>query len=379
MKKFTSLTLIASILTTCLVYFCCFNQNTIYVNHHPHPVIENLIFQNIESPKNIILFIGDGMGQTALYAAMLVNNGKLNIAGLSNFGFSKTHSSNNFITDSAAGGSAIAAGKKTKNKYIGVDATGKSLITILELAEARGLSTGLIATSTITHATPASFIAHTTSRDNHEKIAEYFLKTKIDIFIGGGRKYFIDRKDKRDLSKELSVKGYNIYDNVDSITGEESLVACFTSLKDNPPAKSRGNLLEIATRKSLQLLSKNPKGFFLMVEGSHIDFAGHKNDAEYLLSEILDMDKAVGAALEFYQEHPETLIIVTADHETGGITIVGGDMKNNKVVLNFSSSGHTAVSVPVYAEGPSSELFRGHYENTEIFNKMKNALKFDLY
>ena len=116
-----------------------------------------------------------------------------------------------------------------------------------------------------------------------------------------------------------------------------------------------------------------------MVEGSHIDFAGHKNDAEYLLSEILDMDKAVGAALEFYQEHPETLIIVTADHETGGITIVGGDMKNNKVVLNFSSSGHTAVSVPVYAEGPSSELFRGYYENTEIFNKMKNALKFDLY
>jgi alkaline phosphatase len=135
-------------------------------------------------------------------------------------------------------------------------------------------------------------------------------------------------------------------------------------------------MLPASTGKAIEILSKNPKGFFLMIEGSQIDWAAHAHAADTLIDETLDFDKAIGVALDFAQEDGQTLVVITADHETGGVTIVGGDMKAKNVKLAFSTAGHTAVMVPVYAFGPGSVKFTGIYDNTQLFQKILNSYKF---
>jgi alkaline phosphatase len=328
--------------------------------------------------RNVILMIGDGMGLPAVYAAMTVSDHPLNIERCLIVGLQKTNSSDNYITDSAAAGTALAAGSKTKNGVIGMDSNGSRVKSILEIAEENGLSTGLVSTSSITHATPASFIAHQQSRGSYEDIALDFLKTDIDVFIGGGIDHFAKRKDKLNLLDSLRFRGYEVETTMNAILKSSSpKLAGLTAPEHNPfRLNGRGDMLPESSKKAIEILNKNPKGFFLMIEGSQIDWAGHGNFADTLIDETLDFDKAVGIVLDFAQKDGHTLVIVTADHETGGVTIVGGNLQDRKSLLNFSTEDHTAVMVPVYAFGPGSEKFAGIYHNTEIFQKMFTSFGF---
>lgn len=329
--------------------------------------------------KNVIFMIGDGMGLPHVYAAITASPKPLNITRLTTTGLQTNYSSDNYITDSGASGTALATGSKTLNGSIGVDAQGNRVKSTLELAEENGLSTGLVSTSSLTHATPASFIAHQSSRGSYEQIAADFLKTDVDVIIGGGYDHFGKRQDNLNYIDSLKNKGYTVTSTLDeTINSTAQKLAGFTAAVHNPyRLKGRGNMLPRSTAKAIDILSKNKKGFFLMVEGSQIDWAAHANAADTLIDEVLDFDEAVGVALDFAERDGHTLVVVTADHETGGVTLVGGDVNNKQVKISFSTKDHTALMPVVYSFGPGSTGFAGIYDNTEIPKKMRKALRLE--
>lgn len=330
-----------------------------------------------KKPKNIILFIGDGMGASHIFAAMTANKNNLYIENFKHIGFSKTQAANNYITDSGAGGTAIACGVKTYNGAIGVDIDKTPVKSFLKYAEENSKATGLVSTSSITHATPASFIANNTSRNNYEEIAADFLKTDIDLFIGGGRDNFEKRKDNSNLSDELRKKEYSVVYDLDGLLNiSNGKIAGLLYDGHCPKIPKRGNMLEVSTKKAIEILNQDKDGFFLMIEGSQIDWGGHLKNQNYVINELLDLDKAIGIALEFAASNKETLIIVTADHETGGISVNNGNMTTGNVETKFTTSHHTGIMVPIFAIGPGAEEFIGIYENTEIFNKMMELFGF---
>jgi alkaline phosphatase len=341
-------------------------------------VTKNASTRSIPEIRNVILMIGDGMGLPDVYAAMTASDIPLNIERCNVTGFQKTFSATDYITDSGAAGTALATGTKTKNGAIGMDSQGNRLKSILEIAEDHGLATGLVSTSSVTHATPASFIAHQSSRGSYEDIAKDFLKTDIDVFIGGGYNHFAKRADKQNLIDTLKLRGYEVDTSFNMILKSTAgRLVGFTAPIHNPyRLKGRGDMLPQSSGKAIEILSKNNKGFFLMVEGSQIDWAAHANSADTLIDETLDFDKAVGVALDFARNDGHTLVVVTADHETGGVTITEGEMETHKVKLSFSTNEHTAVMIPVYAFGPGSEKFTGIYDNTDIFKKIMASFGF---
>ena len=331
-----------------------------------------------ESTKvdKVILMIGDGMGLTQIQAAMTANNNELNFERFPIVGLAKTSASDKYITDSAAGATAFSAGVKTYNGAIAVDPDKVPVKTILEYAEEKGLATGLVATSTITHATPAAFIAHNENRGNYEAIASDFLKTDIDVFIGGGRNHFAARKDSVDLTIDLANNGYMVINNLDELSNETPKKLAGLLFDDAMPPMNdgRGNVLTESSNIAIDILAKNPKGFLLMIEGSQIDWGGHANNTSYMVTELLDFDKTIGEVLDYAAADGNTLVIVTADHETGGLTILGEDILDDSTATKYSTKGHSPVMVPVFAYGPGAEQFSGIYENTAIFNKMMAAL-----
>lgn len=333
-------------------------------------------FIKAKEVKNIILMIGDGMGVTQVYAGITANKG-LNLEKSKYVGLSKTYSANNYITDSAAGGTAISTGKKTNNGAIGVDKEGNEIKTILEYAAENGLSTGVIATSSVTHATPASFVAHQPKRSMEEEIAVDFLNSDITLFIGGGRKYFADRSDKANLLDGLVKKGFKVAQDIDAIknttSGKLAGIVTDEHLLTYP---ERGEFLTESTQAALNILDNNTKGFFLMIEGSQIDWEGHDNDAEGVVNEVIDFDKAIKVAFDYADRNPGTLVIVTADHETGGMALTGGDITTGEVKASWGRTGHTSVMVPVFSYGTGAEFFTGVYENTDIFNKLMDLYDF---
>ncbi len=318
------------------------------------------------------------MGLAQIYAGMTANGGHLNIERLPFTGLIKTYSASDYITDSGAGATAFSAGVKTYNTAIGVGTDSLPRITILEIAGQQGLSTGLIATSSITHATPAAFAAHEINRENYEEIAADFLNSGIDLFIGGGRDNFEKRHDGINLTDSLRAKGFSIAYDTNELKQIHSLKLAALLAGEHLPPREQGrmNMLPLSVSKALELLSSNKKGFFLMVEGSQIDWAGHDNDAGNLVSEMIDFDKAIGRALDFAAENGNTLVVVTADHETGGVALTGGDFGKKRVDLVFSTKGHTGIMVPVFAYGPGAGKFTGIFENTGIFTKMSDAFGF---
>ncbi len=333
-----------------------------------------------KKPKNVILLIGDGMGLSQVSYAIVNANERMNFERFKQLGMSKTAASNHKITDSAAGATALSTGKKTYNGAIAVDDNKQALPTILELAEKKGMATGMIATCAITHATPASFIAHRESRELYEDIALDFLNTEIDLFIGGGLDHFNKRKDNKDLVQALKDREYNVITSVNdlySYNSPKKLAALIAPKHLTTMTDGRGNYLEKATELGINILSKDPDGFFLMVEGSQIDWGGHANDAEYVRTEVMDFDRAIKVALDFAERDGNTLVIVTADHETGGLALSGNeeDKTQNKIEAKFTTKNHTGVMVPVYSYGPGSEKLEGIFENTFIFNVMKESLR----
>lgn len=334
------------------------------------------VAETTPKPDRIILMIGDGMGLTQITAGMLMNDNYLNLEEFPYIGLIKTRSSDNVITDSAAGATAFSAGVKTYNGAIGVDSDENPVPTILELAADREYATGLVATSSITHATPASFFAHQPSRSMNEAIAKDMLVAPVDFFIGGGKDFFTQREDQANLMDSLVSSGFTFYDNPFDIPSDAQGKIASLYADKQPLSLLNGRsdeLLVQASQKAIENLSSKDQ-FFLMIEGSQIDWEGHANNSEGIVAEMIDFDNTIGAVLDFAKADGNTLIIVTADHETGGYSIVG---KNEEGQLEgrFTTGGHTGDLIPVFAYGPGSELFSGIYENTAIFDKMKSLLK----
>ena len=329
------------------------------------------ISSEIKKPKNIILLIGDGMGLSQVSAAIYYKNGKPNFERFGTIGLIKTSSASELVTDSASGATVFSAGVKTYNGAIGVDKDTIPVPTIVEQLSKRGLSTGIVATSSIQHATPASFYAHVKSRRMYEEITEFAPNSGVNFFAGGGLKFFNQRKDGKDLLAKMKANGYKVItDQLPQAPVEQKELILLA--EDGMPKMSegRGDFLPNATKLALEKLSKNEKGFFLMVEGSQIDWGGHDNDADYLIQELLDFDKTLGVALDFAKKNGETLIIVTADHETGGFTLASDGSDYSKIKPSFSTPGHSATMVPVFAEGPGAIHFNGIFESNEIYHKM---------
>ena len=324
--------------------------------------------------------IGDGMGLTQITAGMYINGNKLNLEAFKCIGLHKPYASDDLITDSAASATAFASGVKTNNGVVGMDAEGNPVPTIMEEVEELGMATGLVVTSSIVHATPACFYAHETLRSYKEQIAEDLLDLDVDFFVGGGKKYFDRRTDERDLVKELKEKGYYVTDFFrkdfeDVSISPKKKFGYFTADDEPIPFMQGRDYFVKACKSATNYLSKQgEKGFFLMCEGSQIDWGGHANNSDYIVTEMIEFDRAIGEVLEFAAKDGETLIIVTADHETGGYAINPGS-KMDSIVPAFTTDKHTAALVPVFAWGPGAELFRGIYDNTAIYHKMKKALE----
>jgi len=337
------------------------------------PVVE-------ENPNatNLILLIGDGMGLGQISAGMYNNNNRTPLEAFPVVGLQKTHASNKLVTDSAASATAIACGVKTYNGAIGVNPDTIAVQSILEEAESKGFATGLVSTSTIVHATPACFFAHNEARKNYEAIAKDFLNTEIDIFIGGGKKFFDRRLDGLNILEALGPK-YQVSHFAEQdlnmvVLEEDKNFAYLTSDQDPLPVdQGRDYLIDAAQIATTFLDGRSESGFFLMIEGSQIDWGGHANKTDYILTEVAEYNNVIQNALDFAKADGNTLVVVTADHETGGFAI-DETSEVNKIVGKFTSTYHTGTMVPVFAFGPGSENFNGIYDNTHIYHKMRAAL-----
>ncbi len=351
------------------------NDKLTYTNPAPYETV------SVQQPggqkvKNVILMIGDGMGLTQISTAWVANQGKLNLDNFPYTGVMRTYAANKLITDSGAAGTAMATGQKTNYHSVGVDVDGNEIPSLIDLSAAKGLSTAVVVTCGLTDATPADFLASNPDRDNEEDLAADFLETDADFIFGGGRRKFTEREDQRNLLDAMKERGYAVamtWDEVKSVTTGK----VFAPITDGqlPMAPERGTLWQDAAMHAIDLISKDEDGFFAMLEGSRIDDCGHWHDLPALMGEIYDFDQTIGKVLQWAEKDGETLVIVLADHETGGLTLLDGDIETGYVEGHFSSGGHTDIQVLVYAYGPHAETFTGTFENTAIFDKISSVLK----
>lgn len=356
-----------------ILFFSCASSKKNVIEYPTSNIPKN-------NPRNIIFLIGDGMSLPQLSAWTYMNNNQSVMELFPVIGVHKSYSSNDLITDSAAGATAFACGIKTKNGYLGVDSTGKHFKSIMTEASEKGYKTGMVVTSTIVHATPAAFLAHQSGREDYEAIAKDYSVENPNLLIGGGEKFFSRRTtDSLNLKSQLVSKGYTITDYFENDFTEYQIPDCdkfiYFTADGDPLPKSKGReYLPKASSEAIRFLNKkNDKGFFLMIEGSQIDWGGHANDLNYVLTEMEDFQKTIEAVMQFAVQDKNTLVVITGDHETGGLTINPGS-SFGKLEAAFSTKKHTACMVPVYAFGPGAENFSGIYENTAIYWKMKNFL-----
>ena len=326
--------------------------------------------------KNVILMIGDGMGLEQLSTAWIVNNRRMNITD--NFpyvGLQWTYSASKLVTDSAAAGTALFTGSKTNNGMLAMSPDGQPLETLPEYAKSKGWKTGMSVVCRICDATPAAYAAHHANRDSLYSITSQMVDCGLDFISGGGLKWWENRPDGRDLTAEVKAKGYTFVTDIESLKAvEEGPVIALTAYTELPPALDRGTEHQEAVLKALELLD-NKDGFFLMVEGSCIDDWCHANKVGFAVEEILDFDRTVGAVLEWAAKDGETLVIVTADHSTGAMTLLAGNVEGQSVAVNYANTGHNGVALPVYAWGPGAEKFVGIYENAELSQMIKEIIK----
>ena len=345
-----------------------------YVMENPYPV-EKIVPPAGTKVKNVILMIGDGMSLMHVYSAWTANRGKLYLENCEVTGLSKTYCANKLVTDSGAGGTAMAIGQKTNYHSVGVDVNGNPQPSLIKLAKQKGMSAGVAVTCRLWDATPADFCCHNTDRDNEDEIIADYVNCEADYVVGGGAKKFENRKDGRNIFKELEQKGYQVARSWEECKNLKSgKIFAVTDSVDTPLPAERGDRLAQSSLKGIELLNQNPNGFFMMIEGSQLDDYGHFNDLDLLMQETHDFDRTVGKILEWAAKDGETLVVVTADHETGGLTLIDGDKDKGEIKCKFSTTGHSGVMVPVYAFGPGAELFTGIYENTDIFHKIKSLL-----
>jgi len=326
--------------------------------------------------KNIILMIGDGMGGAQVASARIRALGadkKLYMEKMPVTGLVNTYAANNLVTDSAAAATALASGYKTNNGMIGVTPDGKSVVSILEALKSEGFAVGLVATSSITHATPAAFASHVMLRKYEDKIAPQLVENRVNVILGGGREFFLPKSEKaskrydnRNVIDEAKKAGYSFVQTRNSLINANAkyLLGLFQdgALKTKSPEPTLSEM----TTKAIEILEREQKGFFLMVEGSQIDWACHNHDINGSIRQTLLFDETVHTAVKFAKRDGHTLVVVTADHETGGMTINAGTVDGQKLSIAWGTPDHTAVPVSIYAFGAGAEKFMGLHDNTEI-------------
>jgi len=325
--------------------------------------------------KNIIFMIGDGMGLEQISAAWVCNGGKLNLDNFTNVGIQRTYSTNKLVTDSAAAGTALATGHKTNNGMISMTPDTVAVKSLAEEAMEKGKRAGAAVTCRVNDATPAVFFSHTATRKNQEDIVEQMANSGVYFLSGGGTKFWREREDGKDITEVVKAKGYSYVETKEDLMAVQNgpVVALMDSY-ELKPSLDRGDILPASVTKALELLD-NRKGFFLMVEGSMIDDGGHDNKAGHTMEEIFDFDKTIGLVLEWAAKDGETLVIVTGDHATGGMTLLSGDIGDKRIRVNFSTTGHNGIALPVFAWGPHSEDFVGIYENTELSDRIRALIR----
>jgi alkaline phosphatase len=354
-------------------------------------------------PRNVILMIGDGMGAGQRQAARWFSggtDGRLLMDCLPAQGWSSTCSANSPITDSAAAATAMACGVKTNNGVLGMTPSLQALANILEEAQRLGKAVGLVTTTQLTNATPAGFIAHVPSRSMEDEIALQMLASGADVLLGGGENHFLPystqgchpaygmRSDGRNLVEEAIASGYTLvctsetFTNIDPASTRKLIGLFADEALSRPYAPS----LAAMTEKAIAILSLNANGFFLMVEGGQIDNAGHDHDATVMIADTLGFDEAVSQAWRFAETNQNTLIIVTADHETGGVSVslqpAGSEYESGPLFMPngtpfwvaWTTSGHTGADVPLSAGGPFYQELFSMFVNTHIFEIMRLAL-----
>ena len=367
-----------------------------------------------KKPQNVIYLIGDGMGFGAVSSLLLTMEEETGFEMAPVIGLSETCSANNYVTDSPAGGTALATGTRTCNGFLGVGPDSVQLESILKKAQKMGKKTGIVVNTTLTEATPGAFYAGVTSRKDSYKIAQQFTESGVDIAIGAGLTAFINRPDSVDLTATLIEKGYNVYLDWKSVlkTSSDKFVGILSmgdvhrrNKSSNTTAgaadgaevclaaklaASEGNAdtthlseptvyLEKATGKALEVLSRNnQQGFFLMIESAIIDGYGHNNDSDGMIEEMKEFDCTLKQLVAYVNQHPETLLVVTADHETGGtgVTYNSFEVGNpTPLKLSFSTKGHTGTVVPIFAYGAGAEAFAGIMKNTDLPKKIEELIK----
>ena len=326
------------------------------------------------TPKNIILMIGDGMGLAQICAAQTVNQA-LTMLQLKHIGLLKTQAKDQYTTDSAGASSSIATGQPTCNRYISANQDGSINPSLTEILAPRQYACGIVTLGNIADATPAAFYGHTTERDQTDEITRWLLKGNLSLLNGSGMSALTDRKDGINLKEELA-KQYVISTAVDEMNTNGDKEICVDERMGKATTEESLPLLAEATQKAIQKLKNaGSKGFFLMIEGAKVDYAGHANFLPGSVLETLSFDQAVAEALRFADQNGETLVIVTADHETGGLTLVDGNVDKKKITARYMTDDHTPIMVPVFAYGPGSSKFCGAYQNTEIFHKILEILQ----
>lgn len=328
-------------------------------------------------PRNVILMIGDGMG-VAHVTSGHTKKGQLELEQFRHLGLLLTHAYGpDYITDSAAGATALSTGVTTRNGMIGMGPDSSAVETVLERAHHLGKKTGIISVCSITHATPASFVAHVPSRTMHLEIAEQIATAaKADVLLGSGWSWFLPkgeggrRTDGRNLLEEMRRSGFTVLLSdsafrLHSADVPRKTIGLFAEEHVGSAQERKPSLAQM-TEFALRSLSADSVGFFLMVEGSQIDWAAHDNRAEQVSEEMADFDDAIGIVMKFAALNPETLVLVTADHETGGFALVGGSSAERNLKGGFVTNDHTAAMVPLFAFGPGAERFTGIRPNRDV-------------
>lgn len=366
--------------------------------------------------ENVIYLIGDGMGLGSISSLVLSEDGATGFEmGDPVIGFSETCSANNYVTDSPAGGTALATGTRTKNGYLGVDPDGNQLKSIMKDAQEMGMKSAIVVNTVLTEATPASFYGGVLSRSQGYDLAKQFTTSGVDVAIGSGLSVFINRPDSVDLTETLINNGYDVYLDWRSVVnttsdkfvgilpmgdvhrrnestnttagaadGAEVCLAAKLAASAQEENIKEGYLSEPdqylckATAKAIETLERiSDKGFFLMIESAIIDGYGHNNDSVGMIEEMKEFNQTLKLLVEYVNANPNTLLVVVADHETGGANVtyksyeVGG---TSPVVLSFSTKGHTGTLVPIFAYGAGSDNFSGIMKNTDVAVKLRTLI-----
>lgn len=327
---------------------------------------------SLAAPKNIIYMIGDGMGPSYLSAYRYFNDDNTT-AEVENTifdqlwqGMATTYPDDDtYVTDSAAGATALATGIKSYNGAIAVNRQHMPVGTMMQLAKTLGKANGIVASSQINHATPASFLAHNKSRRNYDAIADMYLDYRIngkpvaDVLLGGGTKYFI--REDRNLVNEFKQLGYQYSDNWQQLSALTTAPAMALLAETGLPAvlnSGQDSQLARLTTKALELLTPAKKGFVLMVEGSQIDWCGHDNDIACAMAEMDDFANAIAVAKAYVDKHPDTLLVITADHETGGLSLgaAGEYQWLPEVIRKVKATGRSIAEQLKLAESDAAAL-----------------------